>query len=110
MTAILKLDCDNPDVEPACIRVQQVLRLAGLASRVTMTRLDRTRRGWHIRVYLTGTMAPMAIVALQAIAGSDWRRETHNWRRVRQWRHLSPESRERFNVLYARHWRGLTVA
>lgn len=110
MTAILKLDCDDPNVEPACVRVQQVLRMVGLAPRVAMMRLDRTRRGWHIRVYVTGFLAPMAIVALQAIAGSDWRREAHNWLRVRHWRYLSPDSRARFNVLYARHWRGLKLA
>lgn len=66
----------------------------------------RTRRGWHLIVYYRGVKRFTAaqIVAAQAIAGSDWRREAFNlvrarhltaapksWRKVGAWNTLYRE-------------------
>ena len=51
-------------------------RLCGL--RIRWVRLDRTRRGWHMVCQLHAALEPLAIVAIQAILGSDYRRESLN--------------------------------
>lgn len=72
-------------------------------------RVDRTRHGWHVIVTVAQRVAPMRVVLLQALWGSDWKRETFNSRRVMAWRHIPPFWRARWNVLYARHHRKVTV-
>jgi hypothetical protein len=64
----------------------------------------RTARGWHIIVYARrGYVAePLTVVALQAICGSDWRRETFNLVRARNLAAAPPEWRKvgAWNTLY----------
>lgn len=45
-------------------------------------RCDRTRRGWHIVIRWSRKFQPIEHVAIQAILGSDYRRETLNLMRV----------------------------
>lgn len=72
-------------------------------------RIDRTRRGWHVVVALRERVAPALVVAAQAILGSDPNREAFNLMRVRRLRTQAAFWRERFNVLYSRHSRGVVL-
>ena len=88
-------------------RVQWVLRHLGL--RADFLRVDRTARGFHVIVKLTRNLSPLRVVLVQALLGSDYRRETFNAGRVRVYRHVSRFWRERGNVLYQRHKRSVRV-
>jgi hypothetical protein len=63
-------------------------------------RVDRTRRGWHVLVWLRGRVAPGLVVALQLLLGSDRDRECFNWYRVARFRAAPAFWRRRANVLY----------
>lgn len=45
-------------------------------------RYDRTKRGWHVVIEWDRAFPPVALVALQAILGSDSRREALNFMRA----------------------------
>ena len=63
-------------------------------------RFDRTRRGWHVVIELSEWFSPLEVVAMQAVLGSDARREALNLMRV-----LSEYGRlgeKRWNILYSR--------
>lgn len=62
-------------------------------------RLDRTARGWHMLVELPRAFEPAALVAMQAILGSDHRRERLNLMRVLS-RNRSRFARRRWNILF----------
>jgi hypothetical protein len=62
----------------------------------------RTQNGWHIEVEVTNRVHIWRVVALQAILGSDYRRELFNLRRTGNWRMLPVSARERANVLFSR--------
>jgi hypothetical protein len=77
-------------------------RILGL--RPIFIRFDRTRRGWHIVIRLerrkgkNGGFTPLEKVALQAVFGSDVRRESLNLMRV-----LHGNGKDkRWNILYSR--------
>jgi hypothetical protein len=77
-------------------------RIIGL--RVNFIRYDRTRRGWHIVIRLerrkrkNGGFTPLEKVALQAVFGSDARREALNLMRV-----INGNGKDkRWNILYSR--------
>jgi|SRR4030042_90152 len=63
-------------------------------------RYDRTRHGWHVVIYWRNPMSPWMILALQAILGSDWRRESMNFARLSSNR-KDRFSMKRWNILYA---------
>lgn len=94
------LDIDRracPSLRPVWI----VLRSLGL--RPVWIKLRRSRRGWHVVIRLRGpALNPLAIVALQAVCGSDARRETLNLMRVLNIeRHGASQFwRARWNILY----------
>lgn len=64
----------------------------------TWIRHDRTKRGWHVSVRLSKSLSPAEIVALQAVLGSDPRRESLNLMRVifQRWERAP----QRWNLLY----------
>lgn len=70
---------------------------------VAGVRMDRTRRGWHVVVNVRRRLAPLQIVAAQAVLGSDPRRETFNLQRATAYESLPRFWRARWNVLYDRH-------
>lgn len=78
-----------------------VLRTIGL--RPIWLRTDRTRRGWHIVIRLTRALLPAECVALQALLGSDDRRECMNLLRVMSIarRDPGPFWRHRWNLLFS---------
>lgn len=61
----------------------------------------RTRRGWHVEVRVRRRVHPWRIVAVQAVLGSDYRREAFNLRRTARWRDLPAVARARWNVLFS---------
>lgn len=83
--AIVKLDLDRPAL-PRDIYRRIVNRLRWLRLRPTLIVFRRTARGWHCKVQLSRPVAPIALVAIQAILGSDPNRETFNLVRARQLR------------------------
>jgi hypothetical protein len=79
-----------------------VCRIVGV--RPLTIRTDRTRRGWHVLIVLAERLCPAEIVALQAIMGSDDRREALNLMRVIAIRKRPPAPfwRDRWNILFER--------
>lgn len=64
----------------------------------------RTRRGWHVQVLCRARLQPFAIVAAQAILGSDLDREMFNLMRASVL-HVAPafwRQRGRWNTFYSR--------
>jgi hypothetical protein len=78
------------------------LRLCGL--HVIRMRDDRTRKGWHRIITLRESLSPCEIIALQAVLGSDRRRENLNLMRYMRTRDygMSKYQGKRWNILYAR--------
>lgn len=62
-------------------------------------------KGWHVVVRCRRRLSIMRVVALQAILGSDWKRELYNSRRAAAWRRVPRFWRKRGNVLYSRHFK-----
>jgi hypothetical protein len=78
--------------------------------RVEWTRIDRTAHGWHLTAALAGRrVSPLRVVLMQACMGSDYRRETYNGVRAMRLRGTAPFWRERFNQLYTKHYRRVTL-
>jgi len=71
----IMLDIDRP--EPISTwEINRVFHILGICPE--SIRYDRTRHGWHVVIMLPVALEKTAIVALQAILGSDPRRETLN--------------------------------
>lgn len=70
---------------------------------------DRTRRGWHVRVIVDGEVDPAAMVAAQAIFGSDPRREMFNLMRLHGLGEQPAYWQGRWNVLYSEHHRAVLI-
>lgn len=81
--------------------LEQVFAVARILSlRPLWIRYDpSTRKGWHVIIQWNRRMAPAEIVALQAVLGSDRRRETLNLMRVMGG--LPKEAGGRWNILYS---------
>jgi len=101
----LKLDFDGPVPADLLDRMMFVLRVHRL--RVDCWSLRRTRHGWHVCIDTPRRVAFARVVLLQALLGSDWKRETFNSRRAIAWRHVPAFWRRRANVLYRRHDRSV---
>jgi hypothetical protein len=78
-----------------------VLRTIGL--RPVLLRTDRTRRGWHVLIKLSRALQPAETVAVQALLGSDSRRESLNLMRAMSVvrRDPGPFWRRRWNLLFS---------
>lgn len=63
--------------------------------------LDRTRHGWHLIVKWNRRLQPAEIIAIQAILGSDYKREIHNLMRAMSGGVRSILGAERWNLLYS---------
>ena len=96
----LLLDYDRAKT-PSLRDVYRVARIAGFG--VEWVRHDRTRRGWHVVIRTDRKLLPAEQVALQAILGSDPRRELLNIMRVIAIRRRDPgvEWRGRWNILFS---------
>lgn len=104
MTTV-KLDIDGALPADLFARIFWVFHMLGYG--VDSIRQDKTRRGWHVVIEVRRRLAPKTVVALQAILGSDPRRELFNLVRVLGLARHSMFWRERWNVLYSTHERGI---
>lgn len=96
------LDFDMGRRSPRVTPIFVTFRAIGI--RTKWVRFDRTRKGWHVILCLNTEISPSQTIALQAILGSDKRRETLNLMRVMEMeRHgATPFWRKRWNLLYER--------
>jgi hypothetical protein len=103
------LKCDFDGAIPADVsaRLEMVVRLHRLT--VDWIRVDRTRRGYHMVIRVRQRVALARVILLQAILGSDWKREAFNSSRVVRTRNVPAFWRRRINVLYSRHYRGVEL-
>lgn len=101
MSEIL-LDYDGRLPSRTLDRVQQVGKLCRWGIRAVG--FAKTRRGWHVTVVTRRKLQPFAIVAAQAVLGSDLDREFFNLVRASVL-HVAPEfwrQRGRWNTHYRR--------
>lgn len=107
MTVIM-LDFDGAQLPAGWLdRLGFVARQFGV--RVLGIEIDRTRRGWHVMAAVTGNVAPLKLVLMQALCGSDYRRETFNGVRAGRLRGVNVFWRDRFNQLFTEHHRRVTA-
>lgn len=90
-------DYDVPKAPPLTM-LWAVARIVNL--KPECIRYDRTARGWHVVIDWDRELSPAETVALQAVLGSDIRREALNLSRI-----LSPGAKtkrgaERWNLLF----------
>lgn len=87
------------------------LRAIVAGHRLTVERVGifRTHRGYHVAIAVRNRIGFTRCVLLQALLGSDWKRELFNSRRALAWRHVPAFWRDRANVLYQRHYHGVAL-
>lgn len=104
---LIKCDFDGAMPRDLAWRIRFALGAHGLRP---LWRCDRrTIHGWHVVIAVAGRVALWRVILLQAVLGSDWKREVYNSARVAHWRRVPPMWRSRINVLYLRHYRGVPV-
>ena len=71
--------------------------------RTLFVRDDKTKKGWHRTIKLSSPLPRLAIIAIQALLGSDSRREALNLMRVMRTLRggMSDFQSRRWNILYA---------
>lgn len=89
------LDFDGPKAI-GMLNLFGICRLVGL--RPIWTQYRRTKRGWHCIIRFHEPLLPAEIVALQAVCGSDPKREALNLARVRSC--YNHHGKKRWNILY----------
>lgn len=99
LPTVLRLDYDRARL-PRDVYSRMVNALRWLRLRPVALVYRRTARGWHVKVALSRRINPLSVVALQALLGSDPKRETFNLLRARALRRAPPEWRNRFSVLF----------
>lgn len=68
---------------------------------VTKVKVSRTRKGYHLRIWLNKTIGPYTTLRIQSILGDDPERQKFNLIRVRK-------KMNGWNVLFTEKWRGKT--
>jgi hypothetical protein len=106
--AMTVLKCDYDGRIPAAFLARLAFVCRVHRCRVALVEICRTRHGYHVLVTVTGRIAFARIVIMQAVLGSDWKRELFNSRRAMAWRDVPGFWRGRANVLYQRHYRGVS--
>jgi hypothetical protein len=89
--------CDYDTVRPPKYmdRLRMIARVTG--ARVRWVEISRTRKGWHVAARWNRRWTPLETLALQAIMGSDWRRESMGFARLL---HASAPGKH-WNLLFA---------
>lgn len=101
MMTEIKLDYDGEPPKDLMERLGFVRRLLSLG-RLGPVVVTCTRRGFHVETSCARELDQTAVAAVQAILGSDFRRETFNLARALVLRRAPAFWRTRSNVLYAR--------
>lgn len=115
----VEIKCDYDGRIPANFQARLEFVVRVLALRVRSVRFDKTMHGFHA-VVIVATRRRMStgenvelldaeIVAVQLALGSDYKRELFNLSRVRMLPFLPPMWRKRWNVLYHRHYKGVSL-
>ena len=100
-TGVIKLDVDGPMPNDLTERIEFVFATLGVRVR-EMGRVTSPRgNGHHVMVKLSDPVPALAAVAIQAILGSDWRRETFNLQRALVLADAPEFWHFRWNVLYS---------
>lgn len=104
--SVITLDYDGKF--PANFKERRLFVQRALDVRLRVARISKSKRGWHVVLHSgRRRLTPCAVVALQAVLGSDPKRETFNLVRAielergvlpRFWR----EPRRSIGTLYAR--------
>lgn len=94
--AVIMCDYDTPTA-PGFLEFTKVFHTLGITP--ISVRYDRTKRGWHVVIVLPRDLHKCATVALQAILGSDPRRETLNLMRALS-TNMDRFASQRWNVLF----------
>ena len=102
---ILKCDYDGRMPAAFVARVLFVCRVHRCP--VQLVEIRKTTRGYHALITVSGRISFARVVLLQAVLGSDWKRELFNSRRATAWRNVPAFWRPRANVLYGRHYRSV---
>lgn len=97
---LIDIDEHMGDFSPVIDRVEIILKTIGIKGYIYNSR--STTNGAHFDVELNHKITPIETVCLQALCGSDWKREANNLRRVLSGVTKTKWGRERFNVLYDR--------
>lgn len=87
-------------------RLPLVIWQTGIRVKAVAYMYSSSGKGLHVIVYLRDWLPAFQVVVLQAILGSDWKRETFNLVRVRNLRRTRAFWRQRWNVLYSWKFRG----
>lgn len=93
------LDFDRPWEVLGLRRLAAVARILGV--RVREVCYTRSRRGWHVSIRWNRAFDRSALVALQAVLGSDPRREALNLMRALADPQPAKWAAKRWNILYA---------
>jgi hypothetical protein len=93
------LDIDHRRQAPALDELYKVFHVLQITPE--WIRQDKTRHGWHVVIKLPRRLHKLALVALQAILGSDPRRETLNLMRALSIG-MTGFAAERWNILFER--------
>ena len=102
---ILKCDYDGRMPGAFLSRVLFVCRVHRCP--VRLVEIRKTARGYHAVITVGGRASFLRVVLMQAVLGSDWKRELFNSRRATAWRNVPVFWRQRANVLYGRHYRSV---
>lgn len=104
-----RLMCDYDGALPRDLAKRIVVVVASHRLGIDCIAYRKTRRGWHVTIDVRQRLAFWRVVLLQALLGSDWKRETFNSRRAVAWRRVPQFWRDRANVLYLRHHRRIPL-
>jgi len=94
---LIDIDGGRKLLSETMYRIPRVARVVHIKPQ--WIRVDRTQHGWHVVIHWNRSLNNWSILALQAILGSDWRREAMNWDRLQAER-KDRFSLKRWNILY----------
>lgn len=98
----LKLDIDTKDFGELMNNAKEIhWTLDTLNLTLEDWVMHETAKGYHIEILIKEPLEPLAIVCLQALCGSDLRRETFNMARVLKLSDAPTFWQSRWNVLYS---------
>lgn len=95
--ALIKLDFDKKELP--MVRINYVFKLLRL--RLRDVKIYKTRKGWHVKIEIKERIkSPITLTLIQALMGSDYRRETFNMIRAYNLDKKKGAIKEAWNVLY----------
>lgn len=107
-TNVLKLDfdCIEPEFINYVKRIRTTLRIIGVLQLVDV-KVMKTHRGYHVYLFINSTkykIMSQDVLCIQALMGSDWKRESFNYLRVISKCQNGELLNENWNVLFISKW------